>query len=206
VPALVIDLRGNEGGLDVGDVLLAHLLDAPHTFQGLQRRVRYRSVPPELAPYLDTWDPSFKDWGDAARPYDARFYTLVRSGDVDSGTIVPATPRYTGRVFVLIGPGNSSATFEFALRARRSGVATLVGQPTGGNRRGINGGAFFFLRLPNTRLELDLPLIGQFPLQPEPDAGIAPDIHVETALADLVAGRVAELAAVRRAMGQAPGR
>ena len=39
----------------------------------------------------------------------------------------------------------------------------MVGQVTGGNLRGINGGAFFFLNLPNSRLEIDLPLIGQFP-------------------------------------------
>jgi len=198
VPALVIDLRGNEGGLDVGDALLAHLLVEPGAFPEYRRLVRYRSVPVALAPYLDTWDPSFKDWGDAAQPHDARFFTLKRDGDTNADTIAPQAPRFAGPVYVLIGAGNSSATFEFAQRVRRSGVATLVGQPTGGNRRGINGGAFFFLRLPNTRLELDLPLIGQFARGDEPDAGLVPDVAVTLTIADLAAGRDVEMAAVRR--------
>ena len=65
-------------------------------------------------------------------------------------------PRYTGRVWVLVGADNSSATFEFAQVVQRNRLATLVGQPTGGNQRGINGGAFFFVRLPKSGIELDL--------------------------------------------------
>ena len=38
----------------------------------------------------------------------------------------------------------------------------LVGQMTGGNQRGINGGAFFFVTLSNSQLEVDLPLVGNF--------------------------------------------
>jgi hypothetical protein len=72
-------------------------------------------------------------------------------------------------------------------------LGTLVGQTTGGNRRGINGGAFFFLRLPNSTIELDLPLVGQFPLDPQPDAGIEPDIAVRVTRADVANGRDVEL-------------
>ncbi|GEM_PF-486703 len=48
---------------------------------------------------------------------------------------------------------HSTTTMSFILRTaaaflpRRDAEGTLVGQPTGGNQRGINGGAFFFLRL-----------------------------------------------------------
>ena len=97
---------------------------------------------------------------------------------------------------MLLGADNSSATFEFAAILRQNGVGTLVGRTTGGNQRGINGGAFFFLRLPASGLEIDLPLIGQFPVQAAADAGIAPDIAVPLRAADIAAGRDAELAAV----------
>jgi C-terminal processing protease CtpA/Prc len=63
---LVIDLRGNEGGQSVGDVILSHLITKDLPEQSLTRRVRYRKVPDDLVPYLDTWDPSFKDWGSSA--------------------------------------------------------------------------------------------------------------------------------------------
>ncbi|MBK6496483.1 MAG: peptidase S41 [Gemmatimonadetes bacterium] len=203
LPDLVVDLRANEGGVDAGNQLLARLIDSPLQLPTYQRHVRYRRVPDDLAPYLDTWDPSFRDWGAAAvGPVDSLFYRLVRFDDTKDGAdvVAPAATRYRGRVWVLVGAVNSSATFQFALAVKESGVATLVGQPTGGNRRGINGGAFFFLRLPTTGLEIDLPLIAGFPTTPQPDAGVVPDILVTPTPRDIAAGIDAEMQAVRRAI------
>jgi Peptidase family S41 len=197
---LIIDLRGNEGGDAVGDRILAHLLAQDAAAEPVERRTRYRTVPATLRPYLDTWDPSFLDWGESAVDAGNGFYRLTKydNGDVGGAVIKPKAPRFPGRVWVLVGAVNSSATFEFASAVRRERVGTLVGQPTGGNQRGITGGAFFFLRLPRTGLEADLPLIGQFPVtaQPVPDAGIEPDVHVQPRVEDIAAGRDAELAAV----------
>jgi hypothetical protein len=82
-----------------------------------------------------------------------------------------------GKLYV-IDANNSSATFEFAQTVQQNKLGTLIGQPTGGNQRGINGGAFFFLLLPKTQIEMDLPLVGNFPSSPQPDPGLAPDILV----------------------------
>ncbi len=194
---LVIDLRGNEGGVDVGEVIISHLIAAPIERQGVVRMVRYRRVPEDLVPYLDTWDPTFKDWGPAAIDSTERFFRIRRGPDDDpGGTIAPVGPRFAGRVWVLVGATNSSATFEFARQVRQHRLGTLVGQPTGGNLRGINGGAFFFLRLPRTGLELDLPLIGQFPVADQPDAGVVPDLLVSPTAEDIARGRDVELEAV----------
>jgi C-terminal processing protease CtpA/Prc len=195
---LVVDLRGNEGGSDVGDAIVGHLVAAPVPRLAVTRLVRYRRVPDDLKPYLDTWDPSFLNWGAAAIDSTDRFYRLRRDADDDlGGVITPALPRFTGRLWVLVGAANSSATFEFAQTVRQNHLGTLVGQPTGGNQRGINGGAFFFLRLPHSGLELDLPLIGQFPEGDRPDAGLQPDILVVPTVEDIARGRDAELDAVR---------
>lgn len=197
-PALVIDLRGNEGGVGVGDVLLSYLTPTPWTPPQYQPRVRYQKVPSELTPFLKTWDPSFKDWGSEVRRLDADFLELTRwQPPEDPGAIMPQAPRYEGRTFVLIGPENSSATFEFARDAQASGLATLVGRPTGGNLRGINGSAFFFLHLPHSGIELDLPLVGQFPQTPQPDRGILPDVDVALTSEDLVSGSDPEMVRVR---------
>lgn len=200
---LVIDVRGNEGGNDVGGVIVSHLITAPAPRQPIKRLVRYRKVPDELAPYLDTWDPSFKDWGAAAIEQGDGFYRLRRDADDDVGAaIAPALPRFAGRVWVLVGAANSSATFEFAQAIQQNHLGTLVGQPTGGNQRGINGGAFFFLRLPHSRLEVDLPLIGQFPDGNPPDAGLQPDVVVTPTVRDIAAGRDVEMEAVRNHIRQ----
>lgn len=184
--SLAIDLRSNEGGLDVGDVLLSHFVDKPTQLPAPRRLVRYQRVPTDLLPYLDTWDPSFRDWGERVERVDDRFWRFKEDSRDAVTTITPRQPLYRGRVFVLVGPTNSSATFEFAssLRACRRGL--LLGEQTGGNLRGINGGAFFFLRLPETGLEIDLPLIGQFSARAiPPDSGLDPDVLVRSTIADV---------------------
>lgn len=56
---------------------------------------------------------------------------------------------------------NSSVTFQFTRIVQDNALAALIGGPTGGNKRGIiNGGAFFFMRLPKSGTEVDLPLFG----------------------------------------------
>lgn len=196
--ALVIDLRGNEGGLDVGNEILPYLTSREIVIDQPPRLVRYRDVPPDLNPCLDTWDDSFRHWGDDARPVDARYYALrPAAGESAALRVLPRKPRFTGQVFVLIGPGNSSATFQFAQDIRASGLGRLVGRTTGGNLRGINGGAFFFVRLPASGLEVDLPLIARFAPGNPPDAGLAPDVPVMPHAIDLQRGEDVELTAVR---------
>jgi hypothetical protein len=195
--ALVVDLRGNEGGRDCGDVLLERLIDGPVAKPLPRRLVRYRSVPADLNNMLDTWDDSFRDWGDkAVGPMDNGFYRLV---DGVESQVLPRGQRFTGPVAVLIDASNSSATFQFAALVRASARGLLVGETTGGSLRGLNGGAYFFLRLPVTRVEVDVPLIGFFPASPQRDEGVVPDVPVPSRVADLTSkeDRVLHAARVR---------
>lgn len=198
VRALVIDLRGNEGGLDVGSVLLGYLAAGEVAVPPVRNLVRYRRLPDALASSVTTWDRSFRDWGTRARAYDARFYALDSPRGAAAQAYLPLrTPHFAGQVFVLTSAENSSATFEFAQQVQRNGLATLVGQPTGGNLRGINGSAFFFLHLPNSQIEVDLPVVGQFPISAQPDRGVLPDVPVHITAQDLQDGRDAEMDVVR---------
>jgi Peptidase family S41 len=203
-PTLILDIRGDEGGNDVGNEILQHLVDEPLTLSPMRRLIRYRKVSEDLLPYLDTWDKSFRDWGSFASalstpwptaPKGVPYLKLTRYDD-DSGDVIrPAGRRFHGEVVVLIDATNSSATFQFAQEIQTHHLGTLIGQPTGGSQRGINGGAFFFLRLPYSGIELDLPLIGTFPPAPMPDAGVKPDIPITKTAADIAEGRDPELAA-----------
>lgn len=202
---LVVDLRGNEGGMDCGNVIISRLIDRDLALSRDQRWTRYRTAPQALRPYLKTWDRSFLDWGEAAVASQERpgFYRLTRYDEGGkSGLIAPAGRRFKGRVAVLCDASNSSATFGFDQTCKDQGLATLVGQTTGGNRRGINGGAFFFLNLPASQLEVDLPLIASFPTRPQPDAGIAPDIAAPTTADDIALGRDPQMAAAVRLMSR----
>jgi hypothetical protein len=206
-PALILDLRGNEGGEDVGNEILAHLIDTPITLSQMRRLVRYRKVPDDLVPYLDTWDTSFRDWGasavDLAEPWptaprEVTYLKLTRYDDNATGdAIQPRGKRYRGKVIVLIDATNSSATFQFAQNIQSHHLGTLIGQTTGGSQRGINGGAFFFLRLPKSGIELDLPLIATFPPHPVADSGVMPDVPVVRTAADVAKGIDSELKAAQ---------
>ena len=186
---LIVDLRGNEGGLDCGNEIVARLIDRDLPLETYERRVRFRQTPTALDPYLVTWDPSFKSLGKDATDLGDGFYRLEpEHNDEDNSLIRPKGPRFGGRVVVLINSENSSATFQFANVVRTARLGTLCGEPTGGNQRGINGGSFFFFRLPGSGLEADLPLVGTFPRTPKPDAGLMPDVPVALTAEDIARG------------------
>jgi Peptidase family S41 len=183
---LVVDIRENEGGLDCGDILLARFAGKDIVKPRADRLVRYRETPEHLNRYLDTWDNSFRNWGDQVEPFNDHFYKLKRWDD--DGILAAKGAQVITPMAVLTSPQNSSATFQFASLTKQLGLGTLVGEATGGNQRGINGGAFFFARLPESGIEFDVPLIGYFPQFKMPDAGVAPDIKVSTSAKAIAEG------------------
>jgi C-terminal processing protease CtpA/Prc len=116
--------------------------------------------------------------------------------------IEPAAPRFAGRVVALVGPQNSSAGFLVARDLQRSGTATLIGQPTGGSLRGLNGGQITWLTLPASGVAVDIPLVAAFTPGEPPDAGVTPDVRVEPRFADAQAGRDTAMEAARAWLGR----
>jgi hypothetical protein len=183
--------------MDCGDRVLARLIERDLKKPAYDRYTRYRTAPADLKPYLSTWDRSFFDWGkDATGPDSRGLYRMTRFDDGPEGDVIaPAGRRFGGPLAVLTSATNSSATFQFALTVKTSGRGRLIGQTTGGNLRGINGSGFFFLKLPNSGLEADLPLVATLPRTTQPDSGLAPDIAVRLSAAALARGEDPEMAA-----------
>lgn len=195
---LIIDVRGNAGGNECGDEIMRYLVPERVSFPSGKTYVRYQKIPDSLALYVSTWDRSFYDWTDSSKP--ATFVSQLNSNAFQirgedsvnaerGGVIEPREPRFAGKVYVLVDAECSSATFQFAQQLRNYKVGTLVGQPTGGNRKGINGGAIFFTTLPNSQIEIDVPIIAYLPATEQPDAGLLPDVHIEPTRQDLAEGR-----------------
>ncbi len=178
IPNLVIDIRNNEGGADeVIAFLSQYLVSKPIAMEPMEDRLRYEYIAPEWEPYLRSWDDSFKDFRGKVRRIDDRFYTWIKP---DDPLEIPAGKKaFSGNIYLLVDETNSSATFYLAKFCKDHRLATLVGRPTGGSQRGINGGRIAFLRLPNSKIEVDIPLIGTFPLSEKPEGGIVPDVLVD---------------------------
>ncbi len=204
VRALIVDLRENEGGSDEGAaLLLQHLIRSPIELPPLRRYVAYDTVPKALRPNLNTWEKSFYDRRGSVIPRADGTFDLKASGDWPKQIRV-APDAFTGEVFVLTSYVNSSAShILLRLLARRPGV-TLVGDPTGGSLRAHTGGNLFFLQLPNTSLEVDVPLIAYDWGASNPSGGVVPDIRVPAREAYDVARRAASRSAATPATPTAP--
>jgi hypothetical protein len=200
VPFLIIDLRSNEGGDDaVGRGVLSHLLRAPLALPAYRVESAYERVPYVLARYLDTWDFSFFDRTGQVTKTDGRNWRLP---DKPAGRVDPVTAPYAGQTLLLVGPQNSSAGFLLARDIQRSGAALLVGQPTGGNLRGLNGGQLAWINLPASGVGVDIPLVASFAAGDPPDAGALPDVLAPPRWADAAAGVDTEMQTARAVMAR----
>lgn len=196
VKRLVLDLRQNEGGDSaIGRALVGYLIADAFVVPAGRVQLAYEPVPYRLARYLDTWDFSFFDrTGKVARSADGTWHLIEPPAPV---RIETRTPRFTGTVVALIGPRMSSAGFLVARDLRQTGRATLIGEATGGNRRGLNGGELAWLTLPYSGVAVDIPLLATIH-DDEPDAPIVPDIEVVPTIEDIAAGRDVVLSAALR--------
>ncbi|MBP6533507.1 MAG: hypothetical protein KAZ45_00910 [Arenimonas sp.] len=204
IPRLVIDIRANEGGDGaIGGKILAHLIAKPLQFSSDQSTSAYERAPYITAKYMDTWDYSFFDrTGKVEKISEGTAAGKYRYLPNSTGlqTIVPVANPYQGKTFILIGPENSSATFQFTRLVKESGAATLIGQATGGNQRGLNGGQLAWVVLPNSGVSVDIPLLAATYTATTPDASITPDIAVKPSFEASAAGRDLEMEAARRLM------
>ncbi len=182
---LIIDVRGNGGGdMDPGFEISRYLAkETLPPYAESRRLVRNVSANPELAKYLSSYDnavlSSVKNGLPSGmyRKFDATFFEIL--GRESYPSVDPHENRFIGKTFIIADASNASATFQFLNFVQQNRLATIVGQSTGGNKQGINGGNYLFLSLPNSRIEIDIPLYFQAPMKSERDESVFPDVPVK---------------------------
>lgn len=175
---LVIDIRENTGGNDeMADELFRYLTEYKAAFER-EGRTRYVNFPESLKPHVQTW--SNNPWYfnlHPAEPEPADGYYIFKD-NFREDSVRSDKAIYQGRVFMLTGAANTSLAFYTAYRFQYQKLGWTVGQETGGNLNDINGGQILFLRLPNSGIEIDFPVMGGFSTTPQPNTGVKPDTQV----------------------------
>jgi len=155
VKHLILDLRDNEGGMDrFGARLYAWLANGPFRYYD---RLTVASMPPysftqyaTLPKQLEYLKAFVKKQGDE----------LVFTQHPNLGMQQPVPNPFTGKLYILQNGRSLSVTSEFAAVVRDNERGIFIGEESGGTISGNNSGGFAQVKLPNTHLELAVPLLG----------------------------------------------
>ena len=184
---LIIDVRNNSGGdpLYFYDNLIRQFLDQSVTYKhqvGLKRKFLKDTDPSVLRQMRKGLIPKYvTDMKEVKSPegFDSRkwvFYEITRRLEPSK------TYAFKGEIFVLINGGCLSACDDYANTVKRIGIATLVGQTTGG-RGGIGYCQNAYVRLPHSGMVFFLDV--HLPLNPDGSftalQGLEPDVKLPNA-------------------------
>lgn len=208
---LIIDLRGNDGGdTTIGYELAKYLANKElPVYADSRRLIRTVSAQPDLMKYLRTYSKELKNALQNGVPKEIYkqaendFYELLPNANTDNfQKVTPYENNFRGDAYVIADGSNASATFQFLNYVKENKLAKIVGQASGGNKQGINGGNYVFLYLPNSKVEVDVPVYFQAPLTPQKDESIMPDIPVKRQPEDIGSNLDRELITIKNLIGK----
>ncbi|GAB3794796.1 S41 family peptidase [Spirosoma humi] len=193
---LILDLRNNEGGEEnYGVWLYKYLARQPFRYYD------HISVRQKKAYSFPAWTPKLYRmlrWLVVRKRGDGYVFTKQSGLKMHK----PQRNAFAGKLYVLINGGSFSVTTELAARIHADGRGTFIGQETGGAFEGNNSGIFAITQLPNSKIDLGIPLFGFYmadlPHKIEKGQGIRPDYLVTPTIDDVLTGNDRAMQCVQR--------
>jgi len=183
IRTLVIDLRGNEGGNeDWGIELYKYLAKSPFNYyENISVKKLVKGDFQEKLPFLFRLLRPFIDQEKKSFAFLTHKWLKIQK---------PKKDGFEGQVYLLIDGQSYSVTTEFASRAKSDGRAIIVGQESAGGYALNTSGFFSIVTLPNSKIELGIPLLGfnmgNNPSKNHMNRGVIPDYEVEIFPEDVV--------------------
>ncbi len=185
ISTLIIDVRGNEGGIEkYGIELYRYLAKAPFTYYD------HLSVKPNSkSDYTTNTSRLFLFANIFSKKVNGGYWFPFGGG---SRVYKPNKLNYQGNVILLVDGQCFSVTTEFAAKVKSDKRAIILGMETAGGITGNSSGFFTIVNLPNSNIDVGIPRIG-FNMSINEDllkldGGIMPDEEIEVSAENRLKG------------------
>jgi C-terminal processing protease CtpA/Prc len=182
---LIIDVRNNGGGADaLGKQLFSFLWDKPFQYYD-DLIINARTF--GFKPYMTTPHDIPED--QVEKRDDGKYHAIKHP---NWGTQQPSEPHFSGNVLVLINGGSFSTTCEFTSTVHFHKRAKFIGEEAGGGYYGNTSGFAAVITLPNSKLQVSIPLQTYYLAvsgYDRPDRSVIPDYPVHDTIQDLLSGK-----------------
>jgi hypothetical protein len=183
--AMILDLRGNGGGVDdFGALLVSKFRSSPFRYFD---HIHLTTIRPSFA----TWKPStFDDTRDGTVPDPRGGYLVTTRLHPGVGELQPAPKPFLGPLVVLMDGATFSTAADVTAALRSQGRATFIGEETGGAYEGNTSGLNAQIVLPASGFKSKIQMYGYVnAVKPAPNGrGTIPDHVVPRTTSDILRG------------------